>query len=221
VKRLSLGTLIVAGSAMAIVTSVSPIAFADSLSSVTRIGASDNPQIGTYPKDNPILVARINAIQSVGDAILLQGQDLVTRLGNKGTGAPALTTAITAFQTARTNALTSFNYFIAAAKSTYSSSTAPAQLVVQSEQTKAQSDLQAALASAKDGASKQAARIAFRESAKASNDAFKVSTQAAAAAYRAAIVPAHTGLLKTLATANKNLLIAIKAVRGATPKSTS
>lgn len=219
-KRLSLRTLIVTGSALAILTSVAPLASADNFSSISKVGASANPQIGTYPKDNPILVARINAIQSIGDAILLQAQDLATRLGKKGIGAPALTTAITAFQTARTNALTSFNYFMAVARSTYSSSTSPAQLALQAAQTKAQTDLQAALASAKDGTSKQTARIAFRNSVKASNDAFKLSTQAATVAYRAATARAHTGLLKTLATANKNLRIAIKAVRGAAPKST-
>jgi hypothetical protein len=219
VKRFSLRTLIVAGSAIAIVTSVSPLAFADNVSSISRLGASDNPQIGTYPKDNPIMVARTNAIQSVGDAILLQAQDLAARLDKKGRGASALRAAITAFQTARTNALTSFNYFMAAARSTYSSSTAPAQLALQSAQTKAQSDLQSALASAKDAAAKQAARIAFRNAVTASNNAFKVSTQAAVTAYRAATVPAHAGLLKTLTAANKNLHVAIKAVRGATKNS--
>jgi hypothetical protein len=200
VKRFSLRTLIVGGSALVLVTSISPLAFADTATPTSMVSPTDSSQIGIYPKDNQIFIARIKAIEGVGDAIGIQAQDLMKRLGKKGVNNPTIAAAFIAFQTSRTNAITLYNSLTAAAKSTYSSAISPALIRLQAAQSKA--------------------KTASGTSMKAANDAFRISTKAPVTAYRTATLPAQTVLRTTLTAANTTLMKVIKAVRGAAPKPT-
>jgi hypothetical protein len=201
VKRSSLRTLIVGGSALALVTSISPLASADtataSPNSASTATPMDNPQIGTYPKDNDVFNARMRSIQGVGDAIANQARELMKRLGKNGANNPTIAAAFTAFQTSRTNAITLYNQQAAAAKANYSSAIAPALIALGVARAKAKGDA-----------------IAL----KAANDAFRISTKAAVSAYRVATLPAQTAFRTTMAAANTTLMNMIKSFRGASLK---
>jgi hypothetical protein len=201
-KRSSLRTLIIGGSALALVTSISPIAFADTTvpNPTSSVGAQADPPIGTYPPDNPIFMSRIQSIESLGDALVNQAQDLAKRLGKNGANNPTLVAAITAYQTARTNAITWFNATTANAKGNYSSSIAPALTALQAAQDNSKGD---------------------KTALKAAKEAFRTSTKGAVAAYRAAIQPAQRNFRTLLMNANASLSNTMRSARGLAPKPTS